>query len=137
VIEVLMLIDERALPRLQDDIRYITDRLAELAAMIDRLNLPATSYRLQELKSEQSTLQAHHRAIQTKINELTGDNPDHERALKDRERTEKIRQSIVEKYRRDCIARATDFERQGDYRNASLTRLEALNARRVAEHEVH
>jgi hypothetical protein len=136
VIEVLMLLDEKQLERLRDDLVFIDDRLAELQATMDRLNAPS-SYRYQELKSEHSTLLAHHRAIQTKIRELTGGNPDHWRKVADAERTERLRQARVESYRRQCITRAEDFEQQGDYRNASLTRLEALNARRVAEHEVH
>jgi hypothetical protein len=134
VIEVLEMIQEREIERLRDDLVFIDDRLTELAAMLERLNLPATSYHLQELQSERNTLMAHHRVIIGKIQELT--HPDAAR-VSAAERTERLRQATVERYRRACIERAEDFERLGDFRNASLTRLEALNARKVAEHEIH
>src|SRR5258708_4231645 len=111
MIDVALLVDERQLARLKNDLAFISDRLTALDALIASLRLPPSSYRQQELQSERSTWAAPARVIAAKIEELT--RPDAER-VRDAERTEKLRQSIINRYRKECIARAEDFARQGD-----------------------
>src|SRR5262245_41387725 len=131
--EILLMIDEKQLERLKDDQVFINERLAELEARIAQLRLPPSSYRQQELLSEQSTWAAHHRVITDRIRELTSPDPARVSAA---ERVETLRQKRVETYRKQCFEMAESYEREGDFRQASLSRLEALNARKIAEHEV-
>lgn len=120
---------------LQSELKFIDARLAQIEEKL--IHAPPGDYAVQELKSEANTLAAHRRVIDTKIRELSGDNPDNARKLQNQERVEKLRAAKVAAYRKQCFETAEEFEREGDHRNASIMRLEALNARKVAEHEIH
>jgi hypothetical protein len=137
VIEVLDLVTQNKLDRLRDDLVWIHDRIADLEGRLIQLQDSKTSYRYQELASEHSTWMAHHRVIDMQIREIVGGNPDYERAQAERERTEKMRQQIVNRHRRQSLETAESFEAIGDWRQASVARLDSLRARAIAEHEIH
>jgi uncharacterized protein YecE (DUF72 family) len=124
--------------QLQDQIKYLDSRLAEIEAKVAQL--PASGdYQRQELLDEASTLAGVRRACDQKLRVLLGTDDDKERARREqnRKRVEQLRQARVESYRRGCEEQARELERQGDFRNARLHRLESLNAYKVAQHEIH
>jgi len=121
---------------LQDQLKFIDRRLSELEPLIARLK--PGDYERQELQDEQSTLAGHRRATDRRLRELTGglDSFERERAAKNAARTEALRAARMRTYREQCESTARMFEEQGDHRNARLQRLAALDAYRVACHEI-
>jgi hypothetical protein len=121
---------------LEDKVTFIDRRLAELEPLIARL--PAGDYARQELLDELSTFGAARRVAERRLKELTGADAPEERARREKAlaRTEALRAARVRSHRAACFETAEQFEKQGDFRNAKLQRIEALNARQVAEAEI-
>jgi hypothetical protein len=122
---------------LQDQIKFIDTRLAELEPIIARLK--DGDYQKQELLDEQATFAVAHRVADRKLRELTGQDDPVERARREKAlaRAEAMRAAKVRSYREACLKEAERFAVAGDHRNAKIHRCESLNARAVAEAEIH
>lgn len=123
---------------LEDRIKIIDRRSAEIEARVTRLNKPG-DYEVQELQTEQNVLAGHRAVAAAQLRELRGDFDQAERARKAAAlaRRDALRAARTKAIERQCYVTAEHFEQLRDYRSARNWRLQALDARRQAEWEIH
>jgi hypothetical protein len=123
---------------LETRIRDIDARLAEIEAQLAH-DPTGETYRRQELASERVALVAHRRVAERRLKELRGDVDPGERARTATAlaRRDALRAQRTQAIRQQCLETAEQFEQLRDYRNAKIWRLQALDAHKQAEHEIH